>query len=255
MADSTASTQLTNPFPEYVGSYIVMRTVFTISICVLFFCVFSSFLAASSPMPYSQSSVYKEEVVHGSNSPCGKWKCKCDGMKCMCYKKNGEIEHFNNSDYFNEKFYPHDPYRTPSTNVYKSELKTSYRKITLLPPQKDEEDYVKSTYHGQVHRWFMKKNGEMMYRLEMFCNLPELDADVLVKRSKNVSSQKYVVYLSKDGTQKTAIEAGQLARDGDFVYKLKFISKDAELLSEFKYIHVVYHFGDEQHLMLQGNFL
>ena len=252
MADATTSTQLTTPFPRASAAESILNAILILSFCVLFLSVFSSAMAAVEAPQQHHYHVYydpKSKQYYKVKPNCGKKMLKHG------YHPHPHMEHFGNANLFEKKQQPFDPYVKATSNVYthKDFSETSFQRVSLFAPDSKHGLFPQSMYHGEAQRWIMQRNEHLVYQLEFFCNLPELNGDILVKRKRDVP-QKYTAYLSKDAEGEEILELGDLQRDGDYVYKLKITSDDVAELAAYKFLHVVYHFGDEDHIVLQGEF-
>ena len=94
----------------------------------------------------------------------------------------------------------------------------------------------------------------MLYRLEVYCNLLVLDGNIYDKAPRNSVKQKYIVTLYNTKSN-TTVTLGDLVKDGDGIYKLKFVSKKDTLnLVQFDKINILYVIDNNDQLLLTGTF-
>lgn len=133
-------------------------------------------------------------------------KCNCNYCRRLRY-----IENFSNDEMYS----------------YKTAKESRYQNIPLLGD---------NLQFGQANRYVYYQDDKLIYRLEIFCNLLVLDGDIYPKGDK--IKHKYAVFLENDQDK---LYIGDLTKDGDGIYKLKFISKDnIEKLVSYHKLSIIY---------------
>lgn len=101
------------------------------------------------------------------------------------------------------------------------------------------------------------KSSKPVYILDIFANLYVLNGNPFgiekLEIPKTSFKHKYIAYLknTKTGLRENV---GQLLRDGDGIYKLKFKSEDINKYSPFNEIEIVYKTQEKETIILQGKF-
>jgi hypothetical protein len=156
--------------------------------------------------------------------------CNCVDGKCNC--KSNNIEHFSNDEMYS----------------FKSAPRSTYQSIPLLAPSED------NLFFGQAKRFVSLQDEKVVYRLEVYCNLFVLDGNIYDKAERNTTKQKYSVFLRNSKTR-GSMKIGDLVKDGDGIYKLKFISdKNINDLVNYDQINIVYSLNDNEQILLSGKF-
>lgn len=143
-------------------------------------------------------------------------------------------EHFSNNDFFS--------YRDTINPGY-----FTYQHADLT--SKDN-----SLIAGQANM-YVTKDG---YILDIHCNLYILNGNPFGQKLANTLDnpkiiQKYLAYI-KSTRSGDRILIGQLIRDNDAVYKLKFISQDIKKYVEYNEIEIVYQQDKIENTILNGKF-
>ena len=159
--------------------------------------------------------------------------CNCVDGKCNCKSKSNSnyVEHFSNDEMYS----------------FKSAPLSTYQSIPLLAPSED------NLFFGQAKR-FVSSQEKVVYRLEVYCNLFVLDGNIYDKAERNTTKQKYSVFLRNSKTR-GSMKIGDLVKDGDGIYKLKFISdKNINDLVSYDQINIVYSLNNNEQILLSGKF-
>lgn len=129
----------------------------------------------------------------------------------------------------------------------------TYQNATLTSP-------TNNLIFGEAKRYTYPglNNSRPVYRLEIFANLYILNGNPFGKEDIKISDlsykHKYIAYLKNSKTN-NRINVGQLIRDGDGIYKLKFKSDDIKKYVEFNEIDIVYLEGqNKERVILNGKF-
>ena len=106
---------------------------------------------------------------------------------------------------------------------------------------------------GQANRYVYIVDNNPIYRLEVFVNLLVLNGNVYDFKGKSDVKHKYSVILENSKTKQKII-VGDLIKDGDGMYKLKYITKtDVEKLSQYDVINITYTVNDKTTNILSGS--
>lgn len=159
-------------------------------------------------------------------------KHKCNCLKCAIRRQS--IEAFEN-----EKFETHSQY-------------SNYQSVPLLAPY-DENKNPTNLFFGQANRYLLTQDGQQSYKLDIFCNLLVLNANIYDKTKDQDIHHQYKAYLVDDNSNKKVL-LGELKKDGDGVYKLKFLSDKVNDLLPFNKIYIVYSLDNNEQVLLQGHF-
>jgi hypothetical protein len=222
-ASETIATQLTNTSCLTEWTYINTRIILNISltiivICLLISCFNSVFNPINDPILY-------DPVTLNKMGPMKYAMCKCDGNRCKC-KSN--IENFTNEVTF--------------------KMASNYQNIPLLSPTNE------NLLFGQAQRYIISRNGELIYRLEINCNLFILGGNVFGEKITEDVNDKYIVILKNSKDNKKLI-IGDLVKDGDGIYKLTYISKEnIQYLGQCDTVEIVYVIKDKSQTILSGTF-
>jgi hypothetical protein len=134
------------------------------------------------------------------------------------------------------------------TNEVTFKMASNYQNIPLLSPTNE------NLLFGQAQRYIMSKNDEMIYRLEINCNLFILGGNVFGEKISEDTNDKYIVVLKNTKDNKKLI-IGDLVKDGDGIYKLTYISKEnIQYLAKCDTIEIVYVINDKSQTILSGTF-
>jgi len=223
-ASETIATQLTNTSCLTEWTYINTRIILNISLTIIVICLFiSCFNAIFNPI---NDSILYDPVTLNGMGPMKYTMCKCAGNRCKC--AGNSIENFTNEVTF----------KTAS----------NYQNIPLLSPTNE------NLLFGQVQRYIISQNDEMIYRLEINCNLFILGGNVFGEKITEDVNDKYVVTLKNTKDNKKLI-IGDLVKDGDGIYKLLYISKEnIQYLAQCDTVEIVYVIKDQSQTILAGSF-
>lgn len=182
--------------------------------------------------------VYEPVRLNGMNMLCGCTSndCACRSVETFKSVSSKDQENFSNDDMYS----------------YKKSVSSSYQSIPLTA--KDDANL----FFGKANRFIMIENdpvfrgkSNIVFRLEIFCNLFILDGNVFDQKK---NKQAYSVYLvnSKTGAQKFI---DNLKKDNDGMYKLKYkTSEDLEELASYDRINIIYSLDQAEQLILYGKF-
>lgn len=112
---------------------------------------------------------------------------------------------------------------------------------------------------GQAKRYVHThiKTSKPIYLLEIFANLYVLNGNPFGVEKLGIDDtsfkHKYVAYLKNTKSGKRVL-MGQLLRDGDGMYKLKFSSQDVNEYSPFNEVEIVHKSPQKETIVLQGKF-
>jgi hypothetical protein len=152
--------------------------------------------------------------------------CKCAGNRCKC--AGNSIENITNEVTF--------------------KIASNYQNIPLLSPTNE------NLLFGQAQRYIISQNDEMIYRLEINCNLFILGGNVFGEKITEDVNDKYIVTLKNTKDNKKLI-IGDLVKDGDGIYKLLYISKEnIQYLAQCDTVEIVYVIKDQSQTILAGSF-
>ena len=156
--------------------------------------------------------------------------CNCVDGKCNCKSNSNYVEHFSNDEMYS----------------FKSAPRSTYQSVPLLAPSED------NLFFGQAKRFVSSQDEKVVYRLEVYCNLFVLDGNIYDKAERNTTKQKYSVFLRNSKTR-GSMKIGDLVKDGDGIYKLKFISdKNINDLVSYDQINIVYSLNNNEQILLSG---
>jgi hypothetical protein len=158
------------------------------------------------------------------------------------YKR--ECPKYSVEEFSNDQFYSYKDAINPGYFTYQNASLTS-----------DTNNLI----FGQAKKYVRPdmKTSIAMYSIEIFANLYVLNGNPFGVENLNIDNtsfkHKYIAYLksSKNG-KKTNI--GQLLRDGDGIYKLKFKTDDVNEYINFNEIEIVYKSPLKETLILKGKF-
>jgi hypothetical protein len=150
---------------------------------------------------------------------------------------------YNLEGFANDQFYSYKDTINPGYSTYQNAALTSNTNNLIF---------------GQAKKYVFSniKTSKPIYSIEIFANLYVLNGNPFgsEKLSLNQSfKHKYVAYLKNTKTGKQ-INIGQLLRDGDGVYKLKFKSEDVNEYVIFNEIEIVHESPQKQTTVLNGKF-
>jgi hypothetical protein len=204
-----------------------------ILVCILTSCLASLFAPAY-------------EMCDGSccedcKGPCGR-NCKCG---CM-------YEKFSNDVMFS----------------YKDSIKANYSNYqsTSLTPSVSDEGNPNNMLFGQANRIITSQSKvdsldgkvDMILHLNVFCNLFVINGNPFGEKSviqEGSTPQKYLVYIKNNKGQRELLD--ELTKDGDGIYKLKFVTKNADQIKKllgYNQIDIVYTINNKEIVILSGKF-
>ena len=268
LTDSAASSFFTTSPKEILQCMSFnIRMLIGFSLLIVLLCICMSCMNSMIPPPYDDED---DKIAYRSVSymmcKCDKGNCKCKGnvpkdiikqhiqagyfqtgpqpqpnvQKRSCASKSKSVEEFGNSS--SEHFSNDELYS------FKTAARSSYQNVPLLSPNDS------NLLFGQAKRYISVVDGEMVYRLEVYCNLFVLDGNVYDTAPRNSVKQKYSVFL-QNTKRKGTMFVGDLVRDGDGMYKLKYISnKNVGELSAYDKINIVYTLNTDEQVVLSGSF-
>jgi hypothetical protein len=203
-----------------------IKMIFTLSFTVLLLCLFMSCINAFFP-PFDRSTIRYDPAKLITRGFIFENKVDDDDDYI---KRN--IEMFSNDEIYS----------------YQTAQESSYQSIPLLAPN-DE-----NLFFGQAKRFISSIDGKLIYRLEIYANLFVLDGNIYDKVPRNSIKQKYIVTLQNTKTQDLFI-IGDLVKDGDGIYKLKFISNEkVQEFVKFDKVNISYKIDNDTQLLLSGTF-
>jgi hypothetical protein len=228
-ASETIATQLTNTTCLTEWTYINTRVILNISFTIIVICLLiSCFNSVFTPVDL----IVYDPVTLNKMRPRG----------------NNGIENFTNEVTLN-KMRPRGNNGIENfTNEVTFKMASNYQNIPLLSPTNE------NLLFGQAQRYIMSKNDEMIYRLEINCNLFILGGNVFGEKISEDTNDKYIVVLKNTKDNKKLI-IGDLVKDGDGIYKLTYISKEnIQYLAKCDTIEIVYVINDKSQTILSGTF-
>lgn len=157
---------------------------------------------------------------------------------CECNRCRN-IEHFSNDVMYS----------------YKTAQMSNFQSVPLTAPD-TKQNSPSNLVFGQAMRYITIEDDKTMYSLEIYANLYVLDGNILNITEGKVA-QAYKVYLISDQQPDSKqVFIGNLNKDGDGIYKLKFKTPDNPLknLCSYGQILVVYEIDGKQTVLLQGVF-
>lgn len=223
-ASETIATQLTNTSCLTEYTYMNTRIILNISLTIIIICLLiSCFNSVFTPV----DSIVYDPVTLNKMRPYGMRTCNCLGNRCKC-KNTNDIENFTNEVSFKKT--------------------SNYQNIPLLSPTNE------NLLFGQAQRYIISRNDEMIYRLEINCNLFILGGNVFGEKITEDANDKYIVVLKNSKDNKKLI-IGDLVKDGDGIYKLTYISKEnIQYLGQCDTVEIVYVIKDKSQTILAGTF-
>lgn len=184
--------------------------------------------------------------------------CVCNRKKCACnitYREPNYPTYEEYTDAYDEYTYNQNnnvnfecDYCDEGDNIEAFENSsinfTKYKQLKLLPPDHTNQ-ITNILLSGQANIY----KNENTVRLELNCNLYEIGGNIYdtVKTIKG----KYTAYLYNDKTNKQ-LTLGDLIRDGDGVYKLKYTSNNVQDLLNYNLIRVAYITDNESTTIIEA---
>ena len=137
---------------------------------------------------------------------------------------------------------------------FKSQPVARYHNIELTAVL-DNDGNPNSFQTGNAVRHIYSKNNKLIYRMDISSNLYVLDGNVF-KNGNDKLDHSYKAYLLNDKNEKFLL--GNLKKDGDGMYKIRFENDKVSDLVQFNKIQIVYSqtLGDKTQdtIVLQGTF-
>ena len=236
LTETTASSFFTTNPKEFLQCMSFnIRMTLAFSLMVLLLCLLISCLNTMLP-PYDESDQIRYDPVRlRGRGNMNYMMCKCLDGKCKCKSNMQNMQNIEN--FSNDEMYS-----------FKTAQESSYQSIPLLAPDED------NLMFGKAKRFVSAIDGAFVYRLEIYSNLLVLDGNIYDKAPRNSIKQKYSVFL-QNTKQKGKVHVGDLVKDGDGIYKLKYISKEnVQELTAYDRVHIVYVLNDNEQPILSGTF-
>jgi hypothetical protein len=238
LTDSTASSFFTTTPREFFQCMTFnFKMVFAISLAILILCLCISCInSLLVPIENDDDFIRYNPAILNRNRFSAYMKCRCTNGKCKC-KSNLPINDSNIETFSNDEMYS-----------FKTAPSSNYQSIPLLSPDNE------NMFFGQAKRFISSVDDILTYRLEIYCNLLVLGGNIFDKVPAKSVNHKYSAIL-RNTKQKGTLKVGDLVKDGDGIYKLKFITqKDIKELLEYDTIDIIYSLNDNDQLLLSGRF-
>ena len=152
---------------------------------------------------------------------------------------------------YNQECFSNDDFYSYKDTINKGYF--TYQNASLTSP-------TNNLIAGQAKRYTYPglNNTGAIYILDIFANLYILNGNPFGKEDIKISDlsykHKYIVYL-KQTKNNNRLNIGQLIRDGDSIYKLKFKSEDINKYVDFNEIEIVYlDAQNKEKVILSGKF-
>ena len=148
-------------------------------------------------------------------------------------------EHFANDEFFS----------------YKDTINPGYFTYQNAPLTSPTNNFI----FGQAKRFVnpQLKSNKPIYILEILANLYVLNGNPFGVEKVGIDDtsfkHKYIAYLKNTKTSKK-VNIGQLLRDGDGMYKLKFNSEEVNEYTPFNEIEIVHKSPQKETVVLHGKF-
>lgn len=218
-ASQTINSQLSSSGPSFLGqpdcTLSNIRFFMLICIVILFVCVCMSLM--------SQACYDSTNMENRTKRTCG-----CPRSSC----RHRVQENFSNDDMY--------PYSSASSATYQS--------IPLTSPS-TKENTPSNILFGQANRYISTDDDVTVFTLDIHANLYILNGNVFQKGDP--PNHSYKAYLGDDKKQ---IELGELKKDGDGIYKLKYTSQNAKEFVNLRSVNIVYDKDTEKQTLLVGQF-
>lgn len=159
------------------------------------------------------------------NNTVNKSKRTCGCARC----RRAVQEHFSNDDLY----------------AYSSASSAGYQSIPLTAPSTEPSNLL----FGQANRYISTNNDITIFTLDINANLYILNGNVFQQGTP--PNHSYKAYLGDDNKQ---IELGDLKKDGDGIYKLKFTSQNIKELVDLRSLSIVYDKETQKQTLLVGKF-
>lgn len=147
----------------------------------------------------------------------------------------------NREEFSNDDMYSYNPL-----------VSARFQRVPLTAPVDDKGEST-NLYFGQADRYIVPKNEKLVYKLQVFANLPVLDGNVYADDKDKTIKQEYLVVLINGDS----MISQPMKKDGDGIYKLSYETsdiKDIAKLEEMKEIVIYYNYNEDTQLVLKGKF-
>jgi hypothetical protein len=138
---------------------------------------------------------------------------------------------------------------------YKDTINTGYFTYQNAQLTSDTNNLIFGQAKKYVHP--QMKTSKPIYSIEIFANLYVLNGNPFGVEKINIDNisfkHKYIAYLKSTKTDKK-ISIGQVLRDGDGMYKLKFKTEDVNKYVDFNEIEIVHQSDQKEITVLKGKF-
>lgn len=173
--------------------------------------------------------------------------CVCNHKKCVCninYREPNYPNYENYTNNYDEIYAENDEENNIETFENSTINFTKYKQLKLLPPDYNNQ-ITNILLSGQANIY---KNDDVI-RLELICNLYEIGGNIYdtIKTIKG----KYQAYLYNDKTNQQLL-LGDLVRDGDGLYKLKYVSNNVQDLLNYNLIRITYVTDNEMTTIIEA---
>ena len=173
--------------------------------------------------------------------------CVCNHKKCVCninYREPNYPNYENYTNNYDEIYAENDEENNIETFENSTINFTKYKQLKLLPPDYNNQ-ITNILLSGKANIY---KNDDVI-RLELICNLYEIGGNIYdtIKTIKG----KYQAYLYNDKTNQQLL-LGDLVRDGDGLYKLKYVSNNVQDLLNYNLIRITYVTDNEMTTIIEA---
>jgi hypothetical protein len=218
---SDISTTLSMKGPIFTANELITCSIFNLKmfLFVLMIIICISFLSSCL------NSLFTSEELRKRKMKYPKYGCRLEGFG-------------------NDQFYSYKDTINPGYFTYQNAALTS-----------DTNNLIFGQAKKYVHPHL--KTAKPVYMIEIFANLYVLNGNPFGIEKLGIDNtsfkHKYMVYLKSTKTGKK-INIGQLLRDGDGIYKLKFKSEDVNEYTQLNEIEIVYQSPQKESQVLRGKF-
>ena len=172
---------------------------------------------------------------------CAKGNCDNNNCYCGC----GSMENFSN-----DLFYSYKDTINPNYSNYQT---------TPLTPIDNQEGNPSNLLFGQANRIVSTIKDVMNLDLNIFADLFVINGNPFgqdnINKDFSNNSQKYNVYMSKNGGNLKFVDV--LTKENDGIYKLKFRTKNTDQIKDmltYNEIVIKYQVNDKEIILLKGRF-
>lgn len=244
-ASKTISTDLTRTIYDKSPFNITMPELynwfsFNVKICVIL-CLFCIILSCINILFSSTSNTLRYEPPLNTFGTM----CKCLNGDCRCkrFGDSGTTEDAQECEQFTNTTEPQEYQRIDTVDYQTAELLAPY----------DEFRNPTNLFFGKVQKYVIRRPDLKMYILDIVCNLLILDGNVY-ESIPGKTDQTYRAFLYNSRT-KRYFTLGDLHKDGDGLYKLKYSNKDPDQLLEYDRIEIMYVLDQtKMQTVLEANF-